>query len=219
MHQQEVSVRTQCSPVSRRRKRNHDTVGIRFIAGCIRHIHRADLIKGGSDTGSRRNVAWFVRDVRSRHIPIRNQIFRHILQILHHIERFQGLIQIFTIFGFTIAYRITIDSPCLSATPDRFVGISLCRLAMTHFAIFDTVVDHMVATTIRAKMFLHGTVGMRHRDLIERRITGQTRSFEHQFQIHHIVNDNRTFPTPFGLPSAFHIPRLDNPGSRTKTSR
>ena len=73
-------------------------------------------------------------------------------------ERFQGLIQIFTVLGFTIAYRITVDSPCLPATPDRFVGISLCRLAMAHFTILDTVVNHMVTTSIRAKMFLHGTM-------------------------------------------------------------
>ena len=77
----------------------------------------------------------------------------------------------------------------------------------------------MVTTSIRAKMFLHGTIGMRHRNLIERRVAGQTRRFEHQFQIHHVVNDNRTFPTPFRLPSAFHIPRLDNPGSRTEAGR
>ena len=65
-------------------------------------------------------------------------------------------------------------------------------------------------------MFLHGTIGMRHRNLIERRVAGQTRRFEHQFQIHHVVNDNRTFPTPFRLPSTFHIPRLDNPCHRTE---
>ena len=50
MHQQEVSIRSQFSPVSRRSQTFHDPVGIRLIRLRFRHIHRTDLIQSGGDT-------------------------------------------------------------------------------------------------------------------------------------------------------------------------
>ena len=46
----EVSIRSQFSPVSRRSQTSHDPVGIRLIRLRFRHIHRTDLIQSGGDT-------------------------------------------------------------------------------------------------------------------------------------------------------------------------
>ena len=172
MHQEKVTIRSQSSPVSRRTQRSHDTVGICLIRYGIFHIHRTDFIQCGSNTGSSWSITRFIRNVRCIHIPIRDQVSRHCFMILHEIECFQRLVQIFAITRFTVANNESVNSPRLSAAPGRFMRISLCRMAVTNGTIFQTIIDDMVTAAVRTEMFLQRTVCMSNRYVIKRGITG-----------------------------------------------
>ena len=89
---------------------------------------------------------------------------------------------------------------------------------MTYGAVRNIVVHYVIATSIRAEMLGKSTVCVCYGYFIESGITGQFGCFEQKFQVHHVVNDNRTFPASFTLPAiAFYIPALNDSGIRAKT--
>lgn len=88
-----------------------------------------------------------------------------------------------------------------------------------HLTSLWIIIHHVVTTVVRTEVIGHSRVSMFLSHIIESRVARKFSGFEQQLQIHHIVNDNRTFPSAFGLPAFVGIPRLDNACTRTKTGR
>ena len=119
----------------------------------------------------------------------------------------------------TVAGRIAVDGPCLSARPRRIVGIALRRAASAHVARRQVVVHDVITAVIVAEVLLHRSVGMLHRDIIIGAVARKLRGLEHQFEIHHVVDDHRALPAALALPAAVGVPRLDDARHRPETRR
>ncbi len=72
------------------------------------------------------------------------------------------------------------------------------------------VVHHMVATIVGAEMVFHRRIGVADSHSAERRIAAQLGCLEHQFEVHHVIDNGRTHPTALALPAAVFVPRLEH---------
>ena len=89
---------------------------------------------------------------------------------------------------------------------------------MAYGAVRNIVVHYVIATSIRTEMLGKSTVGMCYGYFMESGITGQFGFLEQKFQVHHVVNDNRTFPASFTLPAiTLYIPALNDSGIGAET--
>ena len=154
--------------------------------GSSRSIARTSTVLGRSDTRL---------DGRVAHIPVGNQIVGHIG--LGHPERgnLLSLFQIGIVVGVAITHRETVEAPALSATPYRLVEETLVGDALDDTAILGIVVHHMIGRIVLAEMILHGGVGVRNGDVMIALVARDTGCFEEQFEVHHVVDDDRILPT------------------------
>ena len=83
---------------------------------------------------------------------------------------------------------------------------ALCSLSLTDFTGFGVIIHHMIAAVVLTEMVSHSRIGMLPGYVIESGVAGQPGSFEQQFEVHHIINDNGTFPATFSLPPLVCIP-------------
>ena len=51
-------------------------------------------------------------------------------------------------------------------------------------------------------------------DVVQRTVTAELGGLEEQFEVHHVVDDDRIAPSALGLPAAIDVPRLDHPRLR-----
>ena len=136
----------------------------------------------------------------------------------HELERLAGLLQVAIEARIAVAHRVAIDGPCLPAAPHRLVGISLGRLLVAHGTVAQGIVHHVVATAIGAELVFQRLVGMAHGDAVVSRVARKLGGFKHQFEIHHVVDDDGAFPALLGLPTVriVDVPRLDDASARTE---
>ena len=161
---------------------------------------------GGRRAGSCRSIARFIRDIGGIEIPVGNQVFRKILVVEDKVVDLFSLFQVFGIVCIAIAHGIAIQGPRLSTCPSRLVGIALCSLSLTDFTGFGVIIHHMIAAVVLTEMVSHSRIGVLPGYVVESGVAGQPGSFEQQFEVHHIINDNGTFPATFSLPSLICIP-------------
>ena len=102
--------------------------------------------------------------------------------------------------------------PARAPTPLR-------RAASAHAARRQVVVHDVITAVIVAEVLLHRTVGMFHRNIIIGAVARELRGLEHQFEIHHVVDDHRALPAAFALPAPVGVPRLDDARNRAETRR
>ena len=108
----------------------------------------------------------------------------------------------------------------MSTCPARFVCYTLRCTFTAHFTCFRVEIHYMICAEVFAIVVLQSLVCMADGNVPEGRICSHAADLEEQFEVHHIVNDDRTFPSLLGLPSlCSHVPRLYDASSRTKACR
>ena len=76
----------------------------------------------------------------------------------------------------------------------------------------------MIGAEIIPIVILQGLVGVADGDIPVSRVTCHLAHLEKQFEIHHIIYNDRAFPTSFGLPTVvYDIPGLKDAGCRAET--
>ncbi|MNT39558.1 hypothetical protein D3C86_1282840 [compost metagenome] len=80
-----------------------------------------------------------------------------------------------------------------------------------YFTCRRIIVNYMIGAIVRSKMILHRRVCMTYSDMIIARVPGQFCCFKKQFQIEHVINNDRKIPT-----MAIMIPRTDASDLRIK---
>ena len=125
-----------------------------------------------------------------------------------------GLLQITFLPRQTEHAGVAVESPRLSAAPCRIVGEALMGLPDMGFARNRVVGDHVPRTEIGAVMIFHRLVGVRNRHLPERLVARITGRPQQEFEVHHVVDDDRVLPLV-----AVVVPRADQPHFRLETRR
>ncbi len=154
-------------------------------------------------------------------IPQRDEVFRHIVlchkQILSHIL---GSAKVSLIPGEAVCHSEPVESPCLTASPPGLIRDALCGAAAAYLPGLIVIVHDVVAAEIAAEMVLESPVGVADRYVAVGRVACHLAHLEKQLKIHHIVDDDRTFPSPERLPSVVHhIPRLEDAGIGAEARR
>ena len=117
----------------------------------------------------------------------------------------------------TVGYGESVDGPGLSPCPTAFVCYALGCAAAANLTCLVIIVHNVVGSHILAVMVLHSLVGVADCNVAVGRVTGHFAHFEKEFEVHHIVDDDRAFPTSLSLPAVSHnIPGLDDAGIRTE---
>ena len=104
------------------------------------------------------------------------------------------LLQITPVMCIPVAHRISIQPPCLPASPGRRIVRALVGHFPAHLSRHRIIVHNMKGAIVRPVMILHRRVGMAYRYPVERRVTCETGRLEEQLQVHHIVDDDGKVP-------------------------
>ena len=92
----------------------------------------------------------------SFHVPVGDEVFGHVGQVEEEIGNAFTLLQIGRVFGEAVAHGETVQSPSLSAAPERIVRVTLVGTLHADFTVFRMIVYHMVGRVVRAEMIFRG---------------------------------------------------------------
>ena len=179
-------------------------VGNGFVAfPFLRSDICAELIKAGSDKGGSRCVTGHTVncDVTlqtvysgSFHVPVGDEVFGHVGQVEEEIGNAFTLLQIGRVFGEAVAHGETVQSPSLSAAPERIVRVTLVGTLHADFTVLRMIVYHMVGRVVRAEMIFQGGIGMVHGYIPINGVSGKLGGTEQHLQVHHVVYDDGIAP-------------------------
>ena len=93
-----------------------------------------------------------------------------------------------------IAHGEAVKAPALSAAPHALVEKPLMGDTFDHVSPLRIVVNHVVRRHVITEMVPHGGVGMVDGNIVETLVARNPRSLKQQFEINHVVDDDRKLP-------------------------
>ena len=106
-----------------------------------------------------------------------------------------GLFEINGILAFTEHHRIAVQAPGLSAGPGGFIGVALVGAFHADGSVFRVVIDDVPGGEVLPEVILDGRIRMREGDVPKGIDPAESVCFHQQFEVHHVVDDDREFPT------------------------
>src|SRR5690606_14135750 len=110
---------------------------------------------------------------------------------------------------FPIHHGKPVYPPTLSPSPCRIVSKTLIGLTAFYFSRLGVINDNMVGTVVGTYVIFHSSLGMFYGNIFKTGISGSFRSKKQQFEVHHIIDNDRKIPVFITDKGLNTIPRLD----------
>ena len=207
MFQDKPAVSAYLRKILRRRKAAENALGVVEVLLTIRQIAAKFKQCGRSHRGCR-SVTRSCRKIRCIIVPKRNVVFG-LDAGDYHIRNLLRKLKILLVSRLAVADSVAIDAPSLSTCPGRLVAATLESLACFDAAVRIVAYD-VIAGHIRTEMAGHCLVGVADCDVFIFIVSGEFARLKKEFEIHHIVNNDREIPRA-------EIPGTDCPDFRIET--